>query len=251
MGDKLEGKAAIVTGAARGIGASIAQAFAGEGAGVLLTDVREEEGRATADAIRSEGHKAAFQRLDVTSADDWREAVRVCSATFGGVDVLVNNAMLMRGAAIEEETIENWDRILEVGLSGAFLGIRAALPAMTANGGGSIVNISSTIGGDVGHPLLAAYQVVKGGLTALTRHVAVAYGGKGIRANAIHPGPIATPGNDEMGFLDAQAAIVARLPLNRVGEAREVAAAAVYLASADSSFVTGTALVVDGGFIAL
>jgi NAD(P)-dependent dehydrogenase (short-subunit alcohol dehydrogenase family) len=248
---RLAGKVAIVTGAARGLGAAIAQRFGEEGAAVLLVDVRDELGEEAAARVSAGGATAVYRRLDVTSAADWRSGVAACRELLGPPSVFVHNAFVFGGASLADETDEGWHRVVDVTLTGGFLGMRAVIPMMAAAGGGAIVNISSTHGGDVAVAGIAAYQAAKGGLTALTRHAAVTYADDGIRANCVHPGPIRTPVIDEAGFTAQQEAIAAELPLGRVAEPDEVAGAALYLASPEAAYVTGTTLVVDGGYTAL
>lgn len=248
---RLTGKTAIVTGGARGLGAGIAQRLAAEGAHVLIGDVRTELGEEVAAELRAGGARALFVHLDVTDEESWARAVATAEAELGPVDVLVNNAFSMTLHEIEHETLEGWERTLAVTLTGPFLGMRAVVPGMRERGRGSIVNVSSTHGGDVAVPGLAAYQAAKGGLSALTRNVAIAYARDGIRANAVHPGPIRTPIIEELGFTETQASIAAGLPIGRVAEPAEVAAAVAYLASDEASFATGSSLVVDGGYTAL
>jgi NAD(P)-dependent dehydrogenase (short-subunit alcohol dehydrogenase family) len=227
---RLDGEIAIVTGAARGIGASIVELFRREGAAVLATDVLD----------------GADVRLDVTSEADWAAAVERCDASFGAPTVLVNNAGVVRLEAVEEETLEGWRAVLDVNLTGVFLGMRAVLPAMRAQRGGSIVNVSS-IWGVVATEGAAAYHASKGGVTTLTKNAAVTYAADGIRVNSIHPGQVRTPMTEATG---TEPLVVARTPLRRAAAPDEIATAAVYLASRESSFVTGAALVVDGGYLA-
>jgi NAD(P)-dependent dehydrogenase (short-subunit alcohol dehydrogenase family) len=244
---RLAGRVAIVTGGARGLGQAIAGTFAAEGASVLIMDVRDELGKQSAAA----SPRVVYVHADVTSEDDWERAMRVCRESFGVPDVFVANAYAATMGTITEETRAGWDGTLAVSLTGAFLGMRAVIPGMRAHGGGAIVAISSTHGGNVAIPQQAAYQAAKAGLTALTRNAAVTYGPDKIRANAIHPGPIRTPMIDELGLGELQERISTTLPLGRVARPEEIASAALYLASDEGSYVTGTALVVDGGYTAV
>jgi 3alpha(or 20beta)-hydroxysteroid dehydrogenase len=244
---RLAGKNTIISGGARGLGATMARLFALEGASVLVTDILDELGEETAAAIRSEGGQAVYQRLDVTQEADWDAAVVRCAKEFGDVNVLVSNAFKFGGPAVGDLTNEQWHSGIAVNLTGPFYGIRAVLPTMRRNRSGTIVAISSSDGGDASLPSHPEYQAAKAGTTALTRHVAVAYGAEGIRANAVHPGPIRTPILTETGFLTIAEEVASGFPLGRIAEPEEVAWVALFLASEESSYVTGTKIVVDGG----
>jgi cyclopentanol dehydrogenase len=245
---RLAGKVALISGAARGQGAAEARMFAREGAAVVLGDVLAELGRDVARDISDAGGRAVFLPLDVTRADDWSAAVELAERSFGRLDVLVNNAGILGRPGILATTIEQWERVVAVNQTGPFLGMRAAIPAMRRAGGGSIVNISSALA-EVGYGESASYTAAKGALTALTRTVAVELAPEGIRVNVVHPGVIDTPmvddamGDDEAG----RAAQLEVAPMRRAGLAEEVAAAVLYLASDEASFVTGATLAVDGG----
>ncbi|MFE7598243.1 glucose 1-dehydrogenase [Streptomyces sp. NPDC057494] len=234
----LTGKVALVTGAARGMGEAEARLFAALGAKVVLTDVLEEEGEATAASLGAAGR---FVRHDVTDEESWAEAVDTALEAFGRLDVLVNNAAVYSTSLITEEDPARLETILRVNLMGPFLGIRAVAAAMRASGGGSIVNISSQAGlqGIWGH---GAYGAAKWGLRGLTRTAALELGGDGIRVNSVHPGAIATAMTAHLGTKDHPAA-----PLGRVGEPEEVARLVAFLASDDSSYLSGAELAVDGG----
>ncbi|WP_259315566.1 SDR family NAD(P)-dependent oxidoreductase [Capillimicrobium parvum] len=246
----MQGRVALVTGSARGLGEAIARRFAAEGATVVVSDVREELGEAVATTIRDSGGRASFHALDVTSPDQWSAVVGACR-DLGGPHVLVNNAFVTTLGGIEDETLEGWHRTLDVVLTGAFLGMNACVPAIREAGGGSIVSIGSIHGGAVADEGRVAYQAAKGGLSALTRAVAVAHGKDGIRANVILPGPMDTPIVAELGFVEQQRAFAASLPLGRQADPAEVASAALFLASDAASFATGAVLTVDGGFTAV
>lgn len=248
MAGRLAGKVALISGAARGQGAAEARLFAREGAGVLLGDIRVDEGEAVAREIAAGGGRAVFRRLDVTAERDWADAVAVCERELGGLDILVNNAGILGRPGILETTLELWNHVVAVNQTGPFLGMRAAIPAMRRRGGGAIVNISSALA-EVGYGESASYTAAKGALTALTRTVAVELAREGIRVNAVHPGVIDTPMiddamGDDVAGREAQPDVA---PMRRIGAAEEMAAAVLYLASDEASFVTGAALAVDGG----
>ncbi len=240
-------RVAIVTGGARGLGAAIANGLSAEGASVLIVDLRDELGEDMAGSL----DQAHYLHANVANEEDWQHIIETCRAAFGPPDVLISNASYATTATVEDETLEGWNSTLAVCLTAGFLGIRAVIPEMRTRGGGAIVTISSTHGGNVAIPIQAAYQAAKGGLTALTRNAAVTYAADGIRANAIHPGPIRTPLIEESGLVEEQARIAHTLPLGRVATPEEIAAAALYLASDDAAYITGTALVIDGGYTAL
>lgn len=246
---RLTGKIAIVTGAARGVGRSISELFAREGAAVLMLDIRDELGERAASDIAGQGGRVQYMHVDVRDRDEWRAALERCEAEFGPPNVLVNNAFKYMHPAILDITPEQWQESLDVNLTGPFHGIQAVLPGMVERGEGTLVTISSSNGNEMALATQVGYQAAKAGLTSLTRHVAVAHGKDGIRANSIHPGPIAGPMLEEEGFLEPAKFIASGFPIARLAEPEEIALAAVYLASDESSYVTGTALVIDGGSV--
>ncbi|MFI2410615.1 glucose 1-dehydrogenase [Streptomyces sp. NPDC018947] len=238
MSVDLTGKVALVTGAARGMGAAEARLLTELGAKVVLTDVLEAEGEATAASL---GAAARFVRHDVTDEKDWTDAVAAAVDGFGRLDVLVNNAAVYSTSPIVEEDPARLETILRVDLVGPFLGIRAVAGVMKAAGGGSIVNISSQAGlqGLWGH---GAYGAAKWGLRGLTRTAALELGADGIRVNSVHPGAIATAMTGHLAGKEHPSA-----PLGRIGEPEEVARLVAFLASDDASYMSGAELAVDGG----
>jgi len=212
-----------------------------------LGDIRPE-GAEVAGAITAAGGRAVFERLDVTSERDWERGVALARSEFGGLDILVNNAGILGRPGILETSLELWHEVVAVNQTGPFLGMRAAIPALRRRGGGSIVNISSALA-EVGYGESASYTAAKGALTALTRTVAVELAREGIRVNVVHPGAIDTPMTYDAQGDDAEAlaAQAGSAPIGRLGRAEEMAAAVLYLASDEASFVTGTVLAVDGG----
>jgi len=247
----LEGKRALITGGASGIGRAAALLFAREGAAVAVADLNEAGGQAVVDQIRGEGGRAVFIRCDVTQAGDCRRAVEQAVAEFGGLDVLFNNAGIIRRATVVNADEADWDRVMAVNVKSVFLMSKVAVPVMAAAGGGAIVNTASGWG-LVGGQKAAAYCASKGAVVLLTKAMALDHGPQGIRVNCI------CPGDTDTAMLRQEAAQLgepvdrfladsAQRPLGRLGRPEEVAQAALYLASDAASFVTGAALVVDGG----
>jgi NAD(P)-dependent dehydrogenase (short-subunit alcohol dehydrogenase family) len=250
---RVEGKVAVVTGGASGIGRVTAGALAAEGARVGIADLDEAGGRAVAAAIRDAGGDALFRRTDVRSLADLEAVLDEAAGRHGRLDVLVNNAAVAIPGSAGEMAEDDWARTLDVNLTGVWRGMRAAIPRMLAQGGGSIVNLSS-VQGHVGFVGWAAYAAAKGGVDALTRQAAVEYAAGGIRVNAVVPGTIATEMNEKImrESADGDAVLAGWLamhPIGRIGQPAEVAAAIVFLASDDASFITGESLRVDGGLV--
>ena len=247
---RLEGKVALITGAAKGQGAAEAKLFAKEGAAVVLADVAVDDGHKLEATLNESGASALFVKLDVTSLSDWRAAVSAAVEKFGKLDVLVNNAGIYSTVNIEDTAPNEWDRIIDVNLKGVFLGVKACIPAMREAGGGSIINISS-IAGIVGSPRGSAYGASKGGVRQLTKAAAIQNAQDGIRVNSVHPGPVDTDmiaGN--IGTTQGRANSVSRVPLGRIGTVEDVAYAVLFLASDEASYMTGSELVIDGGVTA-
>ncbi|MDA0229524.1 MAG: glucose 1-dehydrogenase [Proteobacteria bacterium] len=255
-GDRVVGKIAIVSGAAAGIGRACARRLAQEGALVCVSDIDQVEAETLAAEIRACGGEALSLAHDVAEEVDWRRVIDTTVERFGGLNILVNNAGIAFAAGLEETTTEQWRRIMAVNVDSVFFGCKFALPAMRASGGGAIVNMSSILG-LVGSPVQAAYNATKGAVRLFTKGVALecAEAGWNIRVNSVHPAYIRTPMVERYakswGSLESGLVALGKLhPAGRVGEAEEVANAVLYLASDEASFVTGTELVIDGGYTA-
>jgi cyclopentanol dehydrogenase len=248
---RLENKITLITGAAAGIGLEIATRFAAEGASVLVGDMDTAAGAAAVERIRQTGGQARFVSLDVTKEESWQAVLDGIRAAEGRLDVLVNNAGITRRIPIAEMPLDVFEAVMAVNVRGVFLGIKTILPLMQAQGGGAIVNISS-VAGLVGHKLSnETYGASKGAVTILTKSVAVRYAKDGIRCNSIHPCTVDTPMMREL-FKDPekQRERLDEVPLGRLAAARDVANAALFLASDEAAFITGVALPVDGGLTA-
>ena len=245
---RLDGKVALISGAARGQGEAEARLFAAAGAAVVLGDVLAAEGEEVAKDIVAGGGRARFVRLDVTSAEDWAAAVETARLAFGGLDILVNNAAIWRTAPIDQQDVDGFRQILDVNLVGPFLGIQAAVPALRAAGGGSIVNIASTAGRKAlkNH---GAYGASKFGLRGLSGVAALDLGADGIRVNSVYPGVIDTPMIAGLGR-ERGLGNASFVPLTRMGIPEEVAELVLFLASDASAYITGAELAIDGGLSA-
>ena len=248
---RLEGKVALISGGARGQGAAEARLFAGEGCKVVIADVLEEEGRRLEAAISETGGECVFVQMDVTSEEDWKAAVAAAVSRFGKLDVLVNNAGIYRQVSIEDTSEELWDSIFEINAKGVFLGTKAVIPEMRKAGGGSIINISS-VAGLIGSWRAPAYGATKGAVRLFSKSTAIQYAAENIRCNSVHPGIIETPMTTPTLLRDdaARQASLSRTPIGRIGTAEDVAWGALFLASDESSFMTGSELVIDGGLFA-
>ena len=247
---RLNNKAVLISGGARGMGSVEAKLFSSEGASVIIGDILEDEGRKIEAEINESGGVCIFVRLDVTSEEDWESAVNLAVERFGKLDILINNAGIFPMESIEDTTVGSWDRVMDVNAKCVFLGTKAAIPAMRASGGGSIINLSS-IAGLVGSAYSASYNATKGAVRLLTKSTAIQYAKDGIRANSIHPGLVDTlMASELLSDPDLQVKRLASTPMGRTGTAEEIAYGALFLASDESSFMTGSELVIDGGFTA-
>ncbi len=249
---RLANKVAVVTGSAGGMGEAEARIFAQEGAKVVVADVLEAEGEAVVAAITQVGGEAVFARLDVTSEEDWQETVGTAVPHFGRLDILVNNAGISGSGDPDLLSTATWDRLLDINAKGVFLGMKFAIPAMQQAGGGAIVNISS-ISGFIGQDYIhMGYNASKGAVHLMTKSAAVQYAKSRIRVNSVHPGMM-PPMRTSVASADPERRQqrLSLIPLGRPGEREEVAYAVLFLASDEASYITGTELVVDGGFTAL
>ena len=248
---RLDGKVVLISGGARGQGALETELFVAEGASVVFGDVLDDEGQSVERRITEAGGEAVYVHLDVTSDADWEDAVHTAEARFGRLDVLVNNAGIANAESIEDTTEDLWERIMAVNTKGVFLGTRKALPALRRAGGGSIINVSS-IAGILGRPLTgSAYSASKGAVRTFTKTTAIQHASENIRANSIHPGPVDTPMLS--GISDNPEVLRQRtdeVPLGRLGQSRDIAYGALYLASDEAAWITGIELVIDGGITA-
>ncbi|QFG25539.1 glucose 1-dehydrogenase [Actinomadura sp. WMMB 499] len=246
---QLDGKVALITGGARGMGKAHVRRFVAEGAKVVFGDVLAEEGAKLAADV---GDDVRFVRMDVSDPGDWETAVRTAVDTFGALNVLVNNAGIMRHKRIEDMSVDEFRQVLEVNLVGQWLGVKSVTAAMRDAGGGSIVNVSSTEG-FIGASGLAAYSASKFGIRGLTKAAARELGADGIRVNSIHPGGVLTQLSLQEDVVAATAdsadAFLKALPLGRMGKTKEVSGLVVYLASDDSSYCSGSEVLVDGGML--
>jgi NAD(P)-dependent dehydrogenase (short-subunit alcohol dehydrogenase family) len=250
---RLEGKVALITGAGSGMGRAAAELFASEGARVVVTDVDEGAGASAVDAVRAAGGEATFVRANVAEWDDCQAMVATAVDTYGGLHILYNNAGIFPGddGGVLDTPQDTWRRVMAVNLEGVWLGCRAGIPAMLASGGGAIVNVASFVALMGAATAQIAYTASKGGVLSMTREIAVEYARQGIRANALCPGPIETPLLQELlSDPDRRARRMVHIPMGRLGRAEELAKAALFLASDEASFMTGAALVVDGGITA-
>jgi NAD(P)-dependent dehydrogenase (short-subunit alcohol dehydrogenase family) len=250
---RLDGKVALITGAASGMGKVAASLFAAEGARVVAADVTDEAGHATVEQIRASGGEATYVHADVSKPVDAEVMIRVAMDTFGGLHILYNNAGIMPAddGSVTETPEATWDGVMAINLKGVFLGCKYGIPAMLDSGGGSIITIASFVALMGAATPQIAYTASKGGVLSLTREIAVEFARKGIRANALCPGPIDTPLLQELlSDPDRRQRRLVHIPLGRLGQAEEIVNAALFLASDESSYMTGATFVVDGGITA-
>ena len=247
---RLDNKVALISGGARGMGAVEAKMFVQEGAKVVIGDVLDEDGKQTEAEINEAGGECVFVHLDVTDETAWQDAVAAAVDRFGKLDILVNNAGIARINNVEDTTSDEWDLVMDINAKGAFLGTKAAIPEIRKAGGGSIVNISSIAGLTGGRT--SSYAASKGAVRLLTKSSAIQYAGEGIRCNSVHPGVIETPMTTTimLNTQESRDLNVSRHPLGRVGQPEDIAYGVLFLASDESSFMTGSELVIDGGLTA-
>ena len=253
MTARLEGKVALITGAGSGMGRAAAELFAREGARVVITDVVDDAGNAAVAAVRASGGDATYVRADVSSWSDCVAMVQCATDSYGALHVLYNNAGIFPAddGGVLDTPESTWQKVMEINLKGVWLGCKAGIPAMIASGGGSIVNVASFVALIGAATAQIAYTASKGGVLSMTREIAVEYARRGIRANALCPGPIQTPLLEELlSDPTRRARRMVHIPMGRLGRAEELARAALFLASDDASFMTGASLVVDGGITA-
>ena len=243
MSGRLEGKVALVSGGSRGMGAATVRQFHAEGASVVAADVLDDDGKALADSL---GDRVRFVHLDVTSEEQWLAAVEQTEREFGKLNVLVNNAGILKFNAVADTPLDEFRQVIDVNLVGVFLGMKAGIPALKRAGGGSIVNLSSTEG--LGATVFCgAYTASKFGVRGITKVAALEYGGDGIRCNSVHPGGIDTPMTRAVMDETGRKYVASKVPLKRMGTAEDVANMVTFLASDESSYCNGGEFVVDGG----
>jgi NAD(P)-dependent dehydrogenase (short-subunit alcohol dehydrogenase family) len=247
---KLHDRVALITGAARGIGASAAQELAEAGATVVLTDVLDSEGQGLADSLCEAGRQAAYLHLDVADPDQWQAAVDATLRRFGRLDILVNNAGIGTMPDVETETLDGWEHLIAVNQTGVWLGMKSAIPCMRTVGGGSIINVSSIFGAVGGFGGSIAYHASKGAVRLMSKSAAIRYAKEGIRVNSIHPGFIDTPMLAQVKGTDVEKVILADTPMGRLGRSDEIGKVIAFLASDAASYMTGSEVYVDGGWTA-
>lgn len=249
MPGRLNGKVAVITGSARGIGKSIGRLFASEGAKILLVDVDYEKGEQTANELRGSGFDAAFLRADISDHEDVEKIVSFAKTKYGSIHVFCQNAAVFLPTALEEMTEETWDRVISVNLKGTFLTVKACIPVMKAQNYGSIVITSSITGPRVGCPGLAHYSASKAGIIGFMKTAAIELAKYNITINAIEPGEILTEQMKEVNGEEGIRTLLQSIPLQRIGDPLDVAYTALFLASDEARYITGQSIVVDGGVI--
>jgi len=250
MSPPLTGKVALVTGGARGIGAATCRELAELGAEVVVTDVLDDEGSALADELQQAGHRAFYRHLDVADEDAWSDSVAEVIARSGRLDTLVNNAGIGTFEDVEAETLDGYRRVIGINQVGVWLGMRAVIPQMRAQGSGSIINISSIFGAVGGFGGSVAYHASKGAVRLMTKNAAIRYAKEGIRVNSVHPGFVDTPMVEPAKGTDMEQAILANTPMGRWGRSEEIATVIAFLAGDGASFMTGSEVYADGGWTA-
>jgi NAD(P)-dependent dehydrogenase (short-subunit alcohol dehydrogenase family) len=248
--NRFDGQVALVTGGARGIGVATAQRFARDGAAVAVTDVLDTEGLAVAEALSQAGGRARFEHLDVSDEDAWVTAVDRIEADLGPITILVNNAGVGTLAHVEDETVEAWDRVIAINQTGVWLGMKVVGARMRERGAGAIVNVSSIFGAVGGFGGSIAYHASKGAVRLMTKSAALHWATKGVRVNSIHPGFVETPMLEAAMGTPMETQILSMTPMGRMGRPDEIASVIAFLASEDASYMTGSEIYVDGGWIA-
>jgi len=250
MSSPLAGKVALVTGGARGIGAATCRELAELGAEVVVTDVLDDEGSALADELQQAGHRAFYRHLDVADEHAWSDSVAEVIARSGRLDTLVNNAGIGTFEDVEAETLDGYRRVIGINQVGVWLGMRAVIPQMRAQGSGSVINISSIFGAVGGFGGSVAYHASKGAVRLMTKNAAIRYAKEGIRVNSVHPGFVDTPMVEPAKGTDMEQAILANTPMGRWGRSEEIATVIAFLAGDGASFMTGSEVYADGGWTA-
>jgi len=248
--NRLEGRVALVTGAASGIGRTTAQRLIQEGAAVLVTDIQAEAGETTVKELTEAGGRAAFTKHDVTSETEWEAACAKAFEEFGALDILVNNAGMGDIKPIEETSLAEWDRTVAIDQTGVFLGMKVAAAYLKQSEHASVINISSIFGTSGGFGVSPAYHAAEGAVRTLTKNVALHWATDGVRVNSIHPGFIATPILEQSRDTPIWDGMTALTPMGRLGRPEDIAAGVAYLASDDAAFITGLELYIDGGYMA-
>ena len=250
MSDPRHAKVAIVTGGARGIGSASVRALVRDGAAVVITDVLDDEGESLAREICAEGGNARYAHLDVSSEEQWLAVVERTVRDLGHIDVLVNNAGIGTMEDVEQETREGWDRLIAINQTGVWLGMKAVIPGMKTNGGGSIVNVSSIFGAVGGFGSSIAYHASKGAVRLMTKNAAIRYAKEGVRVNSVHPGFIDTPMLAAVKGTPSERMMVDGTPMGRLGRPEEIGDVIAFLGSDAASYMTGSEVYVDGGWTA-